>query len=141
MIQILHQKTRYETGLPIPISPISIPNRYQYPPYLPYRTDTDTGFIPIFFIQIPSIGTWYRFHTGYRSNSNTDISDRLHIKPIPIIGLNRFVPIIDRLVPPITLYTIPIPILIYEFQNLCHTDTTTYYRYNLYQFIRLSVEP
>ena len=36
-----------------PKSPISIPNRYRYPPYLPYQTDTDTGFIPIFFIQIP----------------------------------------------------------------------------------------
>ena len=51
---------KYDTGLPIPISPISIPNRYRYPPY---RTDTDTGFIPIFFIQIqiPGIGTWYLY--------------------------------------------------------------------------------
>ena len=73
-------KNRYETDIPIPISPISIssiPNRYRYPPYPPYRyrfldfvsyryryrcllihtdffhTDTDTG---------------YRYHTGYQSN-------------------------------------------------------------------------
>ena len=44
-------KNLYETDIPIPISTISIssiPNRYRYPPYPPYWTDTDTGFIPIF---------------------------------------------------------------------------------------------
>ena len=51
-----------------------IPNRYRYPKYHPYQIDTDTGFIPIFFIKIPipGIGTWYRYHTGYRSNSTVE---------------------------------------------------------------------
>ena len=41
----------------IQIYDADIPNRYRYPPYR-----TDTGFILIFFIQIPipGIGTWYR---------------------------------------------------------------------------------
>ena len=68
--------------------------RYRYPPYL-YRTDTDIPHIshiePIpgsyrFFsyryryrVSVPGIGTWYRYHTGYRSNSKI----YSHINPIP----------------------------------------------------------
>ena len=57
--------------------------QYRYPPYLPYRTDTHTGFILIFFIQIPipGIGTWYRYQTGYRSNSNCYIGTSGEIVP------------------------------------------------------------
>ena len=76
MIQILH----YKIGI-IPIY------RYQYAQNPPYRTDTDipniphTEPIPIliptdFFsyryqyqVSVPGIVTWYRYHTGYRSNS------------------------------------------------------------------------
>ena len=67
-LQILPFKNRYETDIryaqdsPYPTD-TDIPN-------IPH-TNTDTGFIPIFFIQIPipGIGTWYWYHTGYRSNS------------------------------------------------------------------------
>ena len=41
--------------------------RYRYPKYSHTEPITDTGFIPI---PIPGIGTWYRYHTGYRSISS-----------------------------------------------------------------------
>ena len=54
-------------------------NRYRYLQNLPYRTDFRyryIGIIPIFSyryryqVSVPGIGTWYQYHTGYRSNSS-----------------------------------------------------------------------
>ena len=103
-LQIIPFKNRYETDIPIPISPISIssiPNRYRYTQNPPYRTDTDIPNIPHTEpIPIPGSYRFFSYRYQYRVSVPgigiiPGIGRTLPPTPLPFFLLNRILCILS----------------------------------------------
>ena len=100
-------------------------------------------------IQATELCCYTPFQNLYQTDTDISICFENHIKPIPIIGISAII----QIPIPILSYNKPIPIPIQNSKFISNryrynfmladtdTDTDTYYRYQLYRFSRLSVEP